>query len=59
MGVCRTLDEIWAQGAIDGAGDPPLTQAQADLVAAILAPHWPAILAAREEAARLAPGASR
>jgi hypothetical protein len=39
MTVCRTLDEIWAQGAIDGAGDPPLTQAQADLVAAILAPH--------------------
>ena len=38
MAALRTLDEIWAQGAIDGAGDPPLTQAQADRVAAILAP---------------------
>jgi hypothetical protein len=38
MAVLRTLDEIWAQGAVDGAGHPPLTQAQADLVAAILAP---------------------
>jgi hypothetical protein len=40
MRALRTLDEIWAQGAIDGAGHPPLTQAQADLVAAILAPCW-------------------
>ena len=38
MRALRTLDEIWAQGAIDGAGDPPLSQATADLVAAILAP---------------------
>jgi hypothetical protein len=38
MVVCRTIDECWAQGAVDGAGDPPLTQAQADQVAAILAP---------------------
>ena len=38
MAVCRTLDEIWAQGAIDGAAQPPLTQAQADRIAAILAP---------------------
>ena len=38
MAVLRTLDEIWAQGAIDGAAAPPLSQATADLVAAILAP---------------------
>lgn len=50
MTVCRTLDEIWAQGAIDGAAHPPLTQAQADLVAAILAPHR-ARKAALEQAA--------
>jgi hypothetical protein len=49
MTVCRTLDEIWAQGAIDGAGDPPLTQAHADQVAAILAP-WRRTIAAREPA---------
>jgi hypothetical protein len=48
MAVLRTLDEIWAQGAIDGAGDPPLTQAQADRVAAILAPYR------RQLAARMA-----
>ena len=35
----RTLDQVWEQGAADGAGDPPLTQAQADRVAAILAPY--------------------
>lgn len=38
MGVLRTLDEIWEAGAAAGAAMPPLTQAQADLVAAILAP---------------------
>jgi hypothetical protein len=47
MATLRTLDEIWAQAAADGAGDPPLTQAQADQVAAILAP-WRRTLAARE-----------
>jgi hypothetical protein len=36
--VCRTMDEIVAAGARHGPDDPPLTQAQADLVAAILAP---------------------
>jgi hypothetical protein len=34
----RTLDEIWEAGAIAGAAMPPLTQTQADQVAAILAP---------------------
>jgi hypothetical protein len=36
--VCRTLDEIYAAAAADALGDPPLTQEQADRVAAILAP---------------------
>jgi hypothetical protein len=39
MVVCRTLDEIYAAAAADAAGDPPLTQAEADRVAAILAPY--------------------
>lgn len=43
----RTLDEIWAQAAIDGAGDPPLSQALADRTAVILAPYR-RLLAARE-----------
>jgi hypothetical protein len=34
----RTLDEVWEAGALAGAAMPPLTQAQADRVAAILAP---------------------
>jgi hypothetical protein len=38
MAVLRTLDEIWAQGAIDALEHAPMTQAQADRVAAILAP---------------------
>lgn len=38
MPALRTLDEIWQAGAADGAGDPPLSQALADRVAAILAP---------------------
>jgi len=40
MPVLRTVDEIWQQGALDGAAMPPLTQAQADQVAVILAPHF-------------------
>ena len=37
--TCRTVDEAFAAGQ-DAAGRlPPLTQAQADLVALILAPH--------------------
>jgi hypothetical protein len=47
MAALRTLDEIWEAGAIAGAAMPPLTQAQADQVAAILAP-WRRTLAARE-----------
>ena len=37
--VLRTLDEIWEAGAVAGAALPPLTQAQADRIAAILAPY--------------------
>lgn len=37
--VLRTPDEIWEQAALDGADDPPLSQALADRVAAILAPY--------------------
>lgn len=47
MTVLRTLDEIWQAGTLDGAADPPLSQAVADQVAAILAP-WYRTLAARE-----------
>jgi hypothetical protein len=47
----RTLDEVWAQGAADGAGDPPLSQAQADRVAAILAPYRRKLAAREPQAA--------
>lgn len=36
--VLRTLDEIWERGAADALAHPPMSQAQADRVAAILAP---------------------
>lgn len=38
--VLRTLDEIWEAGSLTGAAMPPLTQAQADRIAAILAPYY-------------------
>jgi hypothetical protein len=38
MAALRTLDEIWQQGALDGAAMPPLSQELADRVAVILAP---------------------
>jgi len=49
----RTLAEVYAAGAAlrrahRAAGRPPLSQAQADRVAMILAPYWPPALAARE-----------
>lgn len=47
MSALRTLDEIWEAGSLAGAAAPPLTQAQADRVAAIRAPHL-ARLAVRE-----------
>lgn len=37
--ICRTVDEVRAAALADAQNDPPLTQAQADLVAAILAPY--------------------
>jgi hypothetical protein len=37
--VCRTIEEVVAAADRDADNDAPLTQAQADLVAAILAPY--------------------
>ena len=48
--ICRTVDEVIAAAKADAAGQQPLTQQQADLAAAILAPH----LAALERAAATA-----
>lgn len=45
MTTCRTLAEIRAAALADARSDPPLTQAQADLVAAILATSRPATTA--------------
>lgn len=36
--LCRTLDEVLAAADADSAGEAPLTQKQADQVAAILLP---------------------
>ena len=41
--TCRTLAEIEAAGYEAGLAMPPLTQQEADRVAAILAPHLPAL----------------
>jgi hypothetical protein len=43
----RTLAEVHAAGARRGAELGPLTQATADKVAAILAPHWQLMTAAQ------------
>ena len=45
--LCRTLDEIRQAGAAAGAELPPLSQEEADRIAAILAPYR-RLLAARE-----------
>jgi hypothetical protein len=37
--TCRTLDDVIAAAKADAAGAEPLTQDQADLAAALLAPH--------------------
>lgn len=39
MTTCRSLAEVLAAADADSKADPPLTQAAADLVAAILAPY--------------------
>lgn len=44
--LCRTLADVYAAADADSAGDPPLSQAQADYVAALLAPHVAALAAA-------------
>lgn len=46
MSTCRTREEARAAGRRDGEQDPPLSQDQADYIAAILAPHMPARRAA-------------
>lgn len=51
MAALRELADIEAAGAALAAGWPPLTQPQADRVAAILAPHWPALTAREPQAA--------
>ena len=45
--VLRTLDEVWEAGARDALSHPPMSQEQADRIAAILAPHS-RLLAVRE-----------
>jgi hypothetical protein len=37
--ICRTIAETEAAAHADALNDPPLSQATADLVAVILAPH--------------------
>lgn len=37
--MCRTLAEVIAAADADSKNDPPLSQDQADYVAAVLAPH--------------------
>jgi hypothetical protein len=37
--ACQSLDDVLAAADADSAGDPPLSQDTADLVAALLAPH--------------------
>ena len=39
MTTCRSPAEAIAAGLADSANDPPLTQAQADDIAVILAPY--------------------
>lgn len=46
MTCCRTLADVYAAADADSAGDPPLSQAQADYLAAIRAAHPTAALAA-------------
>jgi hypothetical protein len=44
--TCRTLDQVDAAAIADSKNDPPLSQDQADLLAAILAAHRQPALAA-------------
>ena len=38
MTWCKTTEEVRAAARDDAQADPPLTQAEADLIAAVLAP---------------------
>ena len=44
--LCRSAAEVEAAADADSAGEPPLSQEQADQAAAILAPHRQAAHAA-------------
>lgn len=44
--ICRTVADIHAAAAADAACDPPLSQEQADLAAALLAAQPPGAVAA-------------
>lgn len=46
MSTLRSADQAFDAGYADGAIHPPLTQAQADLTAALLAPYQTAAAAA-------------
>lgn len=43
---CRSLADVLAAADADSQADPPLSQATADYVAALLAPHLAALAAA-------------
>jgi hypothetical protein len=43
-GAIERTGGSWAAADADSVGEPPLTRVQADRVAAILAPLWPAAL---------------
>ncbi|NAS22440.1 hypothetical protein GT755_12185 [Herbidospora sp. NEAU-GS84] len=50
--LCRTPDEIFQAGWDDGMTDPPLTPEQRTRIAALLAPHVRAAIAASSLADR-------
>jgi hypothetical protein len=39
MTICRTLADVQAAADADSRDDPPLSQEQTDLIAALLAPY--------------------
>ncbi|HEY1914242.1 MAG TPA: hypothetical protein VGH27_01590 [Streptosporangiaceae bacterium] len=49
MTICRTREEIEAAARANAAGWPPITQAQADYVAALLAPYRELLAAHRRD----------
>jgi hypothetical protein len=49
MTICRTIAEVQAAAVADSRADPPLSQEQADLITALLAPHRAMLIRARSE----------